>query len=65
MHLMNLSPNGMKMEVRLLRRKSGRLYINRITPQGKLCFVGFSFCRWYAIIIKAGFSKNYDMVHNT
>ena len=28
MHLMNLSPNGMKMEARLSRRKSGRLYDN-------------------------------------
>ena len=55
MHLMNLSPNGMKMEARLSRRKSGRLYINRITPQGKLCFAGFSFAHEYGIIKKADF----------
>lgn len=55
--LMNLSPNGMKMEARLSRRKSGRLYVNRYPGKANLlCWLFF--CRWYAIIIKAGISKN-------
>ena len=42
MHLMNLSPNGMKMEARLSRRKSGRLYVNRYPArQTLLCGLFF------------------------